>query len=99
MAAAPDDARLAFVRICSHYLSHYAWLEDDVLFRNVDRLAGIAGVLLHGRVDLGGPAVDAWELSQLWPDARLTIFDGSGHQGNQAVRAQLVRTLDEFAQA
>jgi proline iminopeptidase len=95
----PDDARLAFVRICSNYLSRNAWLEDDVLFRNADRLAGIPGVLLHGRVDLGGPAVNAWELSQVWPDARLTIFDGSGHLGNQAVREELVQTLDQLAQA
>jgi proline iminopeptidase len=49
-----EAAQVAFVRICSHYLSHDAWLENDALFRNVDRLAGIPGMLLHGRLD---PAV------------------------------------------
>lgn len=91
------DAQLAFVRICSHYFSHYCWLEGDVLFRNVNRLAGIPGMLLHGRLDLGGPAINAWELSRVWPDAKLRIFGGSGHQGSEAMQAELIRTLDAFA--
>jgi proline iminopeptidase len=92
-----EAAQVAFVRICSHYLSHYAWLEDDALFRNVDRLAGIPGLLLHGRLDLGGPAINAWELSRVWPGSRLRIFGGSGHQGNDAMEEELIRALDAFA--
>jgi proline iminopeptidase len=92
------DAQVAFVRICSHYFSHHCWLEDDVLFRNVARLAGIPGRLLHGRLDLGGPAINAWELSRVWSDAQLRIFGGSGHRGNEAMEAELIRTLDAFAQ-
>jgi proline iminopeptidase len=92
-----EDALVAFVRICAHYFSHYMWLEDDALFRNVDRLAGIPGTLLHGRLDLSGPAVNAWELSRVWPDARLRIFGGSGHRGNDAMVEELIRALDAFA--
>jgi proline iminopeptidase len=73
------------------------WLEDAALFRNVDRLAGIPGVLLHGRLDLSGPAINAWELSRVWPDARLRIFGGSGHRGNDAMVEELIRTRDAFA--
>jgi hypothetical protein len=36
-----DDARLAFVRICSHYFSRGAFLEDGVLIREAGKLAGI----------------------------------------------------------
>ena len=39
----PDDARLAFVRICAHYFSHAAWLEEGALIRDARRLAGIPG--------------------------------------------------------
>ena len=92
-----EHALVAFVRICSHYFSHYMWLEDDALFRNVDRLAGIPGMLLHGRLDLSGPAINAWELSRVWPDARLRIFGGSGHKGNDAMAEELIRVLDAFA--
>jgi hypothetical protein len=30
----PDDAKLAFVRICSHYFAHDAFLEDGGLIRS-----------------------------------------------------------------
>jgi proline iminopeptidase len=92
-----EAAQVAFVRICSHYLSHHAWLEDNALFRNVDRLAGIPGVLLHGRLDLAGPLINAWELSRVWPGSRLRIFGGSGHKGDDAMEEELLRALDAFA--
>ncbi len=91
------DARLAFVRICSHYFANGAWLEDGAIIRDAHRLAGIPGVLLHGRLDLGGPPQAAWELSKAWPGSTLTIFEGSGHKGDDAMQAELVRRLDQFA--
>ena len=93
----PDDELLAFVRICTHYFAHRVWLEDNQLIRDVDRLAGIPAVLLHGRLDLSGPAVNAWELSKAWPQSRLTIFNGSGHKGNEAMGDAIVSATDEFA--
>ena len=49
-----DDERfrLAFARLVTHYFSHAAWLEEDELLRNAAHLAGIPGVLVHGRLDL-----------------------------------------------
>ena len=44
-----------------------------------------------------GPAINAWELSRVWPDARLRIFGGSGHKGNDAMAEELIRALDAFA--
>ena len=69
----PPAAQLALVRICAHYFSHGAWLEEGALLRDADRLAGIPGVLIHGRLDLGGPLGTAWELARAWPDARLVV--------------------------
>lgn len=85
------------MRICSHYFSSGAWLEEGALIRDAHRLTGIPGVLLHGRLDLGGPPQAAWELSRAWPDAELTLFAGSGHKGNDAMREELIRALDRFA--
>lgn len=91
------DARLAFVRICSHYFAHAAWLDEGALIRDAHRLADIPGVLLHGRLDLGGPPQVAWDLSKSWPGSRLTIFGGSGHLGDEAMQVELLRTFDELA--
>ena len=42
----PDDAKIAFVRICSHYFAHRGFLDDGVLIREAHKLAGIPGVLI-----------------------------------------------------
>ncbi|GAA5116700.1 prolyl aminopeptidase [Pseudonocardia adelaidensis] len=93
----PPLARLAFVRICTHYFSHGAWLEDGALLRDAGRLAGIPGFLVHGRLDMGGPPQTAWELARAWPDAELVIVEDSGHTGSDAVRAHIGAALDRFA--
>ena len=93
----PDRGRLAFVRICTHYFSHRLWLPDDQMFTDVGRLAGIPGVLLHGRMDLSGPARNAWELSRAWPDAEVTVFGGAGHKGSEAMGDALLAATERFA--
>ena len=92
----PPAAALAFVRICSHYFSHGAWLEDGALLRDANRLAGIPGVLIHGRLDMGSPLGTAWELARVWPDAQLIVIDDSGHTGSEAMKDAILRTLDRF---
>jgi hypothetical protein len=37
------------------------------------KLAGMPGVLIHGRNDLGGGACTPWELARAWPGAELII--------------------------
>jgi proline iminopeptidase len=91
------DAQLAFVRICSHYFANGAFLEEGALFRDAGRLAGIPGVLIHGRHDLGGPVGVAWELAQLWPDARLVVIEDSGHTGSDTMGNEIRNALDGFA--
>jgi proline iminopeptidase len=53
-------------------------------------------VLVHGRLDLGGPPVTAWELSQVWPDAEL-YFVVSGHTGGPGMDEILIAATDRFA--
>lgn len=87
---------MAFARIVTHYFSHAAWLEDGQLLRDADRLAGIRGVLIHGRLDLGGPPMVAWQLARAWPDAELHLVD-TGHAGGRAMTARIVEATDRFA--
>jgi proline iminopeptidase len=96
-AGRPLAARLALVRICSHYFSRGAWLEDGELLREAHRLAGIPGVLVHGRLDMGGPVDTAWHLVRAWPDAELTVIEDAGHLGNQAEEDLVIDALNRFA--
>lgn len=93
----PDNAKLAFVRICAHYFSHGAWLEEGVLLRDAGRLTGIPGVLVHGRLDMGSPLGTAWELAKVWPDARLVVIEDSGHTGSETMNRVLREAIDEFS--
>jgi proline iminopeptidase len=95
-AQLPHEA-LGFVRICTHYFSHGAWLEEGELLRNADRLKGIPGVLMHGRLDMGSPVGTAWELAQAWPDAELVVIDDSGHTGSGTMREEILRSVDRLA--
>jgi proline iminopeptidase len=90
------DAALAFVRICAHYFSHGAWLEEDELLRNAARLEGIPGVLFHGRLDLGSPLGTAWALAEAWPAARLVVIGDSGHTGSDAMRQEILAVTDRL---
>ena len=90
-------AALAFVRICSHYFSNDAWLEDGELLRNARVLEGIPGVLLHGRHDLGAPVATAWELAQAWPGSELVVVDDSGHTGSDTMRELTLQATARFS--
>jgi proline iminopeptidase len=93
----PTSARIAFVRIVTHYFEHAAWLEEGALLRDAYRLAGIPGVLFHGRHDMASPPDTAWSLARAWPGARLTFVSDAGHKGSASLRDQLIAALDAFA--
>ncbi|MDX2819457.1 prolyl aminopeptidase [Streptomyces sp. PA03-5A] len=92
----PDDDLVAFVRICAHYFANGAWLEEGQLLRDAHRLAGIPGVLIHGRLDLGSPLTTAWELAKAWPDAELQVIDDSGHTGSPTMGEAVVAAARRF---
>jgi proline iminopeptidase len=93
----PSRAMLAFVRICSHYFAHGGWLEEGQLIRDAGRLAGIPGILIHGRLDMSGPLDTAWELARAWPGAELVTIEDSGHKGSAAMSAALYGAFEQFA--
>ena len=75
-----DEYRHAFSRLTTHYWSHDGFLDPPILDR-MDRLEGIPGVLIHGRRDVSGPAITAWEVHRRWPGSTLIIVEDEGHGG------------------
>jgi proline iminopeptidase len=97
-----DDAgfRLMFARLVTHYWSHAAFLDDGVLLRGVDRLAGLPAVLVHGRLDVSSPLDIPWQLAAAWPSAELVVVDDAGHGGGSwgaEVRSGIARVADLVA--
>jgi proline iminopeptidase len=97
LAGMPLGDMLAFVRICTHYLRHGAWLDEGALLRDAGRLAGIPGVLIHGRRDMSCPVDTAWALARAWPGAELVVVEDAGHLRSDSKRAALLRALDALA--
>jgi proline iminopeptidase len=93
---ADERFTVGFARLVTHYFSHAAWLEEDELLRNASRLAGVPGVLLHGRLDLAGPPDVAWELARAWPGAELHFVPG-GHTGDAEMDRLLLEATDRFS--
>ncbi len=89
--------RLAFARLCAHYFSPGAWLAERQLLRDAHLLAQIpAPVLIHGRLDLGGPLATAWELARAWHGGELVVLDGAGHTSAD-LGGRVVAATDRFA--
>jgi proline iminopeptidase len=88
--------RLLFARMVTHYFAHAAWLEDGRLLRDVHRLAGIPGVLIHGRFDISGPPDTPWHLAQAWPGAELHLVR-TGHTGGDEMTEVMLAALNRFA--
>jgi proline iminopeptidase len=94
--AAAQAFRMTFARLVTHYFHHHAWLADGQLLRGAGRLAGIPGVLIHGRLDLGGPPDTAWHLASAWPGAELHLVR-TGHGGGDPMTARIVEATDRFS--
>jgi proline iminopeptidase len=92
----PDDAKIAFVRICAHYGANHDFLEDGILIRDAVKLAGIPAILIHGRADIGAPVLAPWELARSWPGAELIVIEDSGHTGSAAMRGALRAASDRL---
>lgn len=89
--------RLRFARLVTHYWRHAAFLEENQLIRDAASLNGIPGVLIHGRYDVSGPLVTAWDLSRRWTTSRLHILDDAGHGGGNDFIPLVLGALREFA--
>ena len=77
---ANESYALAFARIECHYFFHRGFFErDGYLLAHAHRLAGIPGVIVHGRYDVCTPFRNAWDLKQAWPQAELRLVPDAGH--------------------
>ena len=73
--------RQNFATLVVHYWKHAGFLDDGEILAGMSRLAGIPGVLIHGRYDVSSPMLTAWNLHEAWPGSELVIIESEGHGG------------------
>lgn len=90
---------LAFARIENHYFVNGGFFEEEgQLLRDAHRLAGIPGVIVHGRYDVVCPLQNAFDLHAVWPQAQLHVSPTAGHSAFEEENVDaLVRATDRFA--
>jgi proline iminopeptidase len=81
-----DEQRNVFATLVTHYWAHDAFLAPPILDQ-MARLHGIPATLIHGRLDVSGPAITPWRLHRAWPDSELIITETEGHGGEVMVEA------------
>src|SRR5690606_7505892 len=94
-----EDARTRenFATLVTHYWANDCFLRgEDAILPRAAELAGIPGVLIHGRYDVSGPAITPWRLHQAWPGSRLEIVESEGH-GGQIEMELTTEAIDGFA--
>ncbi len=92
---------LAFARIECHYFTNRGFFErDDQLLVNAHLLAGIPGIMVHGRYDVVTPLKSAWDLKRVWPRAELRIVPAAGHAMTEpGIVHELILATRRFAKS
>lgn len=67
-----------------HYFRNDCFLESNQLLSNIEAIAEIPGIIVHGRYDMLCPLQNAHELHEAWPISQLFIVREAGHSATEA---------------
>lgn len=89
---------LSMARIEAHYFLHDAFLDENEIIRQVDRLRGIPALIVHGRYDMVCPVDQAFDLCEAWEEVRLEVIRDAGHASSEpGTLSALIEATDEMA--
>ncbi len=70
-------------RLACHYIFHRCFIDENQLLRDLEKVADVPAILLHGQRDLLCPLQGAYLLEQQWPAAQLRILPHDNHIMNE----------------
>ncbi len=95
-----DEVSLGIGRLEAHYMLNGAFMAEDQLINQLDKIRHLPAVIVQGRYDVICPPVSAWRLHQAWPEARYQVITEAGHSGMElGIAAALVQATDSFARS
>jgi proline iminopeptidase len=94
-----ERERMTFALLVTHYWANDGFLVDGLeILPRIHELNGVPGYLIHGRRDISGPVVTAWQLHQRWESSELVVIEDEGH-GGPASMAALTQAVEDIASA
>lgn len=91
--------RANFATLVTHYWAHDCFLPGNAgVLARAHELAGIPGVLVHGRRDISGPVITPWRLHRAWPGSELHVVESEGHGGDREMELT-AEVIDAFARS
>jgi proline iminopeptidase len=100
LSGADPEFRELFALQVAHSWANNAFLGEQGILDGLGRIAHLPAILIHGRLDVSGPLVTAWELHKRWPGSRLVVIEDEGHGGSEmsaAVKAAYAELLPQLA--
>lgn len=89
---------LALACIETHYFINKCFIQPNQIIENADKLAGIPGVIVHGRYDIVCPLDNATALHEAWPDSELHIIRDAGHSSHEpSIIDALIKATNDMA--
>lgn len=88
----------ALARIEAHFFINNAFLEPNQILENIDKIAHIPSIIIHGRYDIVCPLDNAYSLHQRWPSSELHIVRDAGHSASEpSITDALVKATNAVA--
>ena len=95
LAGAEPGFRELFALQVVQSWSHDCFLGECGVIDGLQAITHLPAVLIHGRLDVSGPLVTAWEIHRRWPGSRLVVVDDEGH-GGKALSAEVANAYAEL---
>lgn len=92
-----DRFALSLMRAASHYARNNFFLEPGQPLAQMEKIAHLPAILIHGTKDLICPPAQAQLLHKNWPRSELRLVEGGGHEADDpAIAAALAKALREI---
>ena len=89
---------MARTRIGLHYFSNACFLSENQILKNIESIADIPGIVVHGRFDMLCPLENAFNLHEKWPISQMFIVREAGHSATEpALIDALIRATRDMA--
>ncbi len=95
----PEERRhaLTIARIEAHYFRNQVIAPENSLLKQAHKLAGVPGVIVHGRFDMICPIESAYKLHKAWPGSHMFIVPDAGHSSlDPGLRSRLIEASESM---